>query len=244
MPFMARIPPQVHQLFQGLARKGPGSDASTLRALSLCRLPEKPRVADLGCGSGASTLVLARALDVPILALDANGLALDDLWEAARTLGLGHLVQPRCGDLADPGIEPRSLDLLWSEGAIYHLGWSAGLRAWREHVRPQGMLALTEATWFTGDPPKAAREAWAAWYPGMGTEDENLGRDLGLDVIGHFRLPPQDWWAYFEPLEARSRTLPECPERSECIAHLRAEIELYRRLGEHYGYAFYLLRRP
>ena len=59
MPFMEAFQPLL-RLFKGMTRKGPGSEASTLRALGLCPLPEHPAVADLGCGSGASALVLAR----------------------------------------------------------------------------------------------------------------------------------------------------------------------------------------
>jgi len=43
-------------------RQGPGSDEETLRALDLTRLDRNAeiQVADIGCGTGASTLTLAR----------------------------------------------------------------------------------------------------------------------------------------------------------------------------------------
>ena len=45
-------------------RHGPGSDEETLRALELARLDRKAelQVADIGCGTGASTLTLADKL--------------------------------------------------------------------------------------------------------------------------------------------------------------------------------------
>ncbi|NRA02079.1 MAG: hypothetical protein HRU00_05690 [Myxococcales bacterium] len=49
------------KLHQGLPKQGPGSDASTRRALALVpELPSAPRILDLGCGPGRQTLVLAR----------------------------------------------------------------------------------------------------------------------------------------------------------------------------------------
>ena len=50
----------IFEFYQPLHRKGPGSEASTRKALSL--LPPLPRgacIVDFGCGSGAATLILA-----------------------------------------------------------------------------------------------------------------------------------------------------------------------------------------
>jgi SAM-dependent methyltransferase len=245
MPFMEAFAPLL-RFFKGMSRKGPGSEASTLRALSLCPLPARPSVADLGCGSGASTLVLARALQVPILALDADGTALDDLWEAAKSQGLLHLVMPRTGDMAAPDIAAESLDLLWSEGAIAHIGWPSGLQNWKGLVRSGGVMAITDATWFEEDPPLEARRAWKQWYPGMGTEAANVqvARELGLEVVSHFRLPRKDWWDYFEQVAMKCRQHRGEEDARQTIAAMQREIELYRRAGESYGYVFYVLKKP
>lgn len=244
MPFMEAVAPLL-RLFKGMSQKGPGSAASTLRALSLCPLPAQPSVADLGCGSGASTLILARALQVPILALDADGTALDDLWEAARSQDLLPMVRPRTGDMAAPDLPPESLDLLWSEGAIAHIGWSSGLRTWKKLMRPGGVMAITDATWFEEDPPLKARRAWEQWYPGMGTEASNLqiARALGWEVISHFRLPRQDWWDYFEQVARQCQRHREDESLSATIAAMQAEVDLYHRAGHSYGYVFYILRK-
>jgi len=247
MPFMEAFTPLL-RLFKGMTRKGPGSEASTLRALSLCPLPTHPAIADLGCGSGASTLLLARALqplESPILALDADGTALDDLWKAAQLQGLLPLVRPVTGDMANPDIPSGSLDLLWSEGAIAHIGWTEGLRVWRNLLRPGGVMAFTDATWFEDSPPPEARRAWGDWYPAMGTEEANLrtARAFGLDVLGHFRLPSQDWWDYFDQVEARCRLCDGEDTLVETIASMRLEMDLYHRTGHSYGYVFYILQK-
>ncbi|MFN7957491.1 MAG: class I SAM-dependent methyltransferase [Holophagaceae bacterium] len=247
MPFMEAFTPLL-RLFKGMTRKGPGSEASTLRALSLCPLPAHPAIADLGCGSGASTLLLARTLQTlqrPILALDADGTALDDLWQSAQAQGLLPLVRPRTGDMADPGIPPGSLDLIWSEGAIGHLGWAEGLRIWRDFLRPGGVMAITDATWFEDSPPAEARRAWGDWYPTMGTEETNLrlARDSGLAVLGHFRLPSQDWWNYFDQAEGRCRLCEGEEDLADAVAGLRGEMDLYRRAGHSYGYVLYILQK-
>ncbi len=244
-PFMAAWEPLL-RLFKGLSRKGPGSEASTLRALSLCPLPAQPRVADFGCGSGASTLLLARRLQVPVLALDADGTALDDLWESARTRGLLHLVKPCPGDMANPGLTPESLDLIWSEGAVTHLGWAEGLRIWQGLLCSGGVMALTDATWFDTDPPEEARRAWAEWYPTMGTEAENLqvAQEAGWKVLGHFRLPSRDWWDYYNLVAAQFQPFETDESMVSLIEGQKAEMDLYRRTGSSYGYVFYVLQKP
>jgi SAM-dependent methyltransferase len=110
------------RLFEGLPRQGPGSDACTREALRrLPELPAAPRVLDLGCGSGRSALVLAQMLRVKIVAVDTHRPFLDQLRATARERGLEHLIETRCADMAAPGVPPGSVDLLWSEGAIYFL---------------------------------------------------------------------------------------------------------------------------
>ena len=49
------------ELFSGLPRQGPGSAASTRRALGLVPgVGPRTRVLDIGCGTGDQTMVLAR----------------------------------------------------------------------------------------------------------------------------------------------------------------------------------------
>ena len=61
----------IAAFFAGLDRQGPGDDAQTRRALSFIDgLPPRPRIADIGCGTGRQTAVLASALDGPVTAVD------------------------------------------------------------------------------------------------------------------------------------------------------------------------------
>ncbi len=239
----------IVRLFSGLERKGPGSDEATRRALDMCRpLPPRPSVLDLGCGSGASTLVLAKALGVPIRALDFCSEFIDELRSRAADAGLSHLVRAEVGDFADLSIPPRSIDLLWSEGAVYNLGWANGLAAWSPLVKGGGFLALSEATWLVDDPPEEARASWSEWYPGMGTVESNseAARMAELEVVGTFALPGSTWREFYAPLLERCDKLGQEAERDEdlraIIDETRTEAGIYERHGDSYGYVFYVLR--
>jgi len=238
------------RLFSGLPRQGPGSDDSTREALRrLPRLPPSPRVVDLGCGPGRQTLVLAQELRVPITAVDNHAPFLAELEAEAERRGLRSLVRTRCQDFGQLGDAAGSFDVLWSEGAIYHLGWAGGLDRWRPLLTSGGLMAVTELSWLTDAPPAQARDFWREAYPAMGTIASNaaVARDAGYRVLDTFTLPATAWWDdYYRPLQARMAALQAEAARdaalAEAIASAAREIELYTRYPDAYGYVFYLLR--
>lgn len=241
-------------LHRGLERLGPGSEGSTLRALALCEgLPAAPAVLDLGCGAGAATLVLARALGpgATVTAVDLFPVFLDELGARAAAAGLDRRVRTVAADMAALPFADGAFDLVWSEGAVYHLGFDAGLAGWRRLLRPGGWLAVTELSWIAADPPAEARGWWAAEYPAMRSVEENLAaaQALGFQVGGHFVLPSQAWTrGYYGPLAARLEPLlaahPGDPAAAAVVEATRREMALYAAHGGHYGYGFYVLRWP
>ena len=237
---------ELFQLFEGLARLGPGSEASTLRALHMLpMLPAEPRILDLGCGAGASSLILARETRGMVAAIDVHQPFLDDLDRRAAAAGLEERIKTRCGSMGVLNDPLRSYDLIWSEGAVYLIGFERGLRLWRPLLRASGFLCVTEATWLTEDPPAEARMYWDEAYPAMGTIDQNLERAkaAGYDPLGTFSLPKSDWEdEYYAPLVTRMDALRADPAFAPVIAETNREIELYRRFGDSYGYVFYALR--
>ncbi len=244
-PLMEAFLPLAH-FFQGLRLKGPHWKPATLRALALCDLPTSPRVADLGCGAGASALILARELGVPILALDAYGPFLDELCAHAEAEGLRPFLEPVSGDMGAPPIDPGSLDLLWCEGAIYQLGWTEGLRRWASLLKPGAFLCATELCWFVPEPDPELLEAFSAWFPGVEVRfhvrtEQRLqeAQAGGYRVLEHFPLPAQAWLDYYAPLRTRIQARPQDPIALE----MASEIDLYDRLGAQYGYVFFVLRR-
>jgi serine/threonine-protein kinase HipA len=238
----------IFRLFEGLSRQGPGSDECTREALRrLGALPARPRVLDLGCGSGRAALALAEALRARVIAVDLHEPFLDQLRRTARERDLEQLIEPRCVDMAAPGVPAGSVDLLWSEGAIYFLGFEAGLRLWRPLLAPGGRLAVSECSWLVAEPPEEAAAFFAEGYPGMAGIARNLERagSAGFEVLDHFALPREAWWdEYYAPLEERmARLAPAAdPALGAAIAEARYEIDLHRRFGDAYAYVFYLMR--
>lgn len=235
-------------IFRDLPRYAPGSAATTREALRrLGPLPPRPRVIDLGCGNGASTLVLARALDgPPIVGVDLHRPFLDELDVAAARAGLADRVRTRCADFAALTDPPASYELLWSEGAIYHLGVAAGLRRWRPLLAPGGRAAISELVWLVDDPPSAAAAFWREEYPAM-TSDAGTRAAIataGWTVDDAFALPPAAWEGYYAPLAARLDQLAPGADDAlrDAIAAVRREIDVWAAHAAAFGYLFYLLR--
>jgi len=234
------------RVYESLPRQGPGSDACTRAALRrLPSLPAAPRVLDLGCGTGRQTLVLAATLQARVIAVDRHRPFLARLEAAARAQGLAHLIEARCADMGALDLPPASVDLLWSEGAIYLLGFEQGLRLWRPLLAPGGLIALTECTWLSAARPPEAAAFWREAYPAMGGVADNLARAerAGCVVLDSFALPASAWWDdYYTPLARALAALAGDPRQAALVAATRREIDLYRRHHAAYGYVFYLMR--
>jgi ubiquinone/menaquinone biosynthesis C-methylase UbiE len=244
--------PRLFEIFlevqRGLPRQGPGCDECTLKALSLCpNLPDQPAILDIGCGPGMQTIALAKAVNGRITAIDSQQEYLDQLKERAVVSGVAERVEVHAGDMRSLPFEPQSFDVIWSEGAAYIMGVGQALTSWRRLLKPGGCAAFSELVWLRPDPPAEAREFFAAEYPPMtdtATVKDTI-RDCGYDVSGHFTLPDAAWWRhYYAPLEAKLPSLLEKFSGDEealgVLEMTRREIDVRRRLGEWFGYVFFV----
>lgn len=239
-------------LYSNTPRQGPGGASQTALALTLTGLASRAsmRVADIGCGSGASTLQLAASLDAHITAIDFLQPFLDTLSSTARERGLADRITPVACDMAALPFARASLDLIWSEGAIYNLGFARGVREWREFLKPGGVLAVSEITWLAAQRPRALENFWYAAYPEIDSAPAKLRvlEDAGYTVLGYFALPETSWLDnFYTPLEANFDSFLARHQRSAAARalvdeHCR-EIALYRANKELYSYGFYVARR-
>ncbi len=250
-----------HEIFDpSLPRLGPGDDDSTLRALEILfpaglpgkggRATPKLNILDIGCGNGSQTIVLAKHLDGEILAVDNHQPYLDELNRRARVAGIAEKIRTRRMDMRDLANDQGPYDLIWSEGALFVMGFREGLKVCHRLLGPGGSIAVSELCWLTPDPPAECREFFAAAYPAIAQVDESLSfiRGLGFDVVGHFTLPGTSWSErYFRPLEAR---LPAILERCAgdakklgIVETVQSEIDIYRRHPGAFGYGFFMARK-
>lgn len=240
-------------LHRDAARQGPGGEAETKLAIALSGLPHDTplRIADIGCGTGASTLVLAQALEAQITAVDFLPDFLAKLEEKAAKAGLSGRIETLAAAMEDLPFEDDAYDAIWSEGAIYNIGFERGVAAWRRYLKPGGILAVSELTWLTADRPAALQEHWQQEYGEVDTAAAKLAvlERQGFSPIGYFVLPEACWLdSYYGPMERRfdvfRAALPDTAAADAVIESERREMALYRRFKAYFGYGFYIARKP
>ncbi len=242
-----------------LPRLGPGDDASTKRALdsllSAGLLHEKAstdapwRILDIGCGNGAQTLQLAKHTPGMILAIDNHQPFLDELRRRAEAAGVWSKIRLTLRDMRTLTADDGPFDLVWSEGALFVMGFREGLTICRSLLARGGGLAVSELAWLTSDPPAECREFFAGTYPAMADVTANLAviRACGYEVIEHFTQPESAWWEpYYLPLQSRLHVLRDRhardSDRMGMIEFILKEIDIYRKYSAYYGNVFYVMR--
>lgn len=239
-------------LHLGGDRQGPGGDAETGLAITLSGLAEAKglKIADIGCGTGASTLVLARELDAEITAVDFLPAFLTALERRAQEAGLAERITTLNASMDDLPFEEASLDAIWSEGAIYNIGFENGIRTWRRFLKPGGILAVSELTWLTAERPAEIDEHWTREYPEVATAAAKMAcfEAEGYTPIGYFPLAETCWFeAYYRPLQERFEAFLERHEASEAakstVEEHRSEISLFERFSAFVSYGFYVARK-
>lgn len=233
-------------------RQGPGGEHETRLAVALSRLRGMTnlRIADVGCGTGASTLVLARELDAHVTAVDLFPQFLAVLEDIAGRAGLADRITTLSASMDALPFAESAYDAIWSEGAIYNMGFAAGIEAWRKYLKPGGVLAVSELTWLTDRRPEELQAHWEREYPEVDTASGKIAvlERLGFSPIGYFTLPECCWIDnYYRPMQQRFAAYLEQHENSEAARAIvvaeEKEISLYQRYKAFVSYGYYIARK-
>jgi SAM-dependent methyltransferase len=237
------------ELYTSLPRGGPGDDASTRRAFEMMEgLPAEPRILDIGCGPGRQTVELLELSGGTVVALDLFPQMISRLRDAAARAGFSEHLETVQADMNEMTFDPRSFDAVWSEGAIYLMGFEKGLLRVKELVKPRGYVAVTDAVWLEPDPPPEVVDLWSE-YPEIDTVDAKLEviSKLRYEPVGHFVLPASSWTdEYYDPLATRAsecaRDWKGIPEAESVLQEAYDEVAVFSKHSRYYSYAFFVMR--
>jgi len=238
----------ICEYYSSVERQGPGSPELTIKALSFIGdLSEESQIADIGCGSGGQTMVLAMNTPGRIRGIDLFPVFIGLFNSNACKLGLQDRVRGIVGSMDNLTFENEELDLIWSEGAIYNIGFERGLRKWRRFLKPGGYIAVSEASWFTDERPEEIEDFWMDAYPGIDTIPNKVRQmqEAGYIPVASFIIPESCWTEnfYAPQVEAQEIFLKKHAGNKAAegfIANQRHETQLYYKYKEFYGYVFYI----
>ncbi len=240
----------IYEFFSDTERQGPGNSVETLKALSFINnLTEKSKIADIGCGTGGQTMTLALNTPCQIIGIDSWKAFIDKFNHNFSLQNLQDRVKGIVGDMNNLSFEDKELDLIWSEGSIYNIGFERGINEWRKYLKIGGYIAITENTWFSKERPAEINEFWNKIYPEIDTVSKKVVQleDAGYLPIATFILPETVWTDYYGMQALNIKSFLEKHKGSktaeEFASSQRYESELYYKYKEYYGYMFFVGKR-
>ncbi|SEH07418.1 class I SAM-dependent methyltransferase [Candidatus Venteria ishoeyi] len=238
----------ICEYFSTIERQGPGSPEVTAKALSFIdNLTDKSKIADIGCGTGGQTMVMANHAPGHITGIDLFPIFIDLFNANSQKLKLQDRVNGVVGSMDQLSFQDEALDLIWSEGAIYNIGFERGINEWRRFLKPGGFIAVSEASWFTQERPAEIETFWNDAYPEIDLIPRKLMQmqKAGYMPVAAFVLPENCWIEHFYAPQvfAQEVFLKKYAGNKiaeEFVENQRIEAELYYKYKDFYGYAFYI----
>jgi ubiquinone/menaquinone biosynthesis C-methylase UbiE len=239
----------ISETHAGLERQGPGSPEMTMKALSFIdNLDKISRVADLGCGTGGQTMILAQNIPGNIIGIDLFPEFINVFNENAQESSFQERVKGFVGSMEALSFQKEEFDLIWSEGAIDNIGFENGLNYWNGFLKTNGYIAVTSPSWLTDERPVEIEKFWVdAGSKGLDTIGHNISimQKAGYIPVAVFVLPEKCWTDnYFVPREAAETALLKKHAGNKIVGSYiendKYEVELYLKYKQYYGYVFYI----
>jgi ubiquinone/menaquinone biosynthesis C-methylase UbiE len=201
----------------------------TRKAYRMLPQLEKPRILDVGCGSGVPTMELARLSNGEIVGLDIDREKLNALRKNVERAGLSDRVKMIHRSLFDLQFSDESFDIIWAEGSIHVIGFEKGLREWGRALKPNSFLVVHDE---------------------QGHVQEKLGQIpiCGYESLGYFMLNEDVWrLEYFAPLEKLIReartTCADDRKAMEEIREAQREVDMFKRDPKANSSVFFVMRK-
>jgi ubiquinone/menaquinone biosynthesis C-methylase UbiE len=201
----------------------------TRKAFRMLPQLDRPRILDMGCGSGVPTLELARLSQGEVIGIDIDQAALDRFITKIKEAGLTNRVQAVNRSMFDMDFPHASFDVIWSEGSIYAIGFERGLREWKRFLKPDGFMVVHDEQ-------------------GNVTEKLEQISSCGYELLGRFILSKETWWAeYFAPLEkliteSRARYTND-PKVLQELHQAQEELDMFKKYPKRNSSVYFITRR-
>jgi len=188
----------------------------------------KPRVLDIGCGTGLPTIELAKLSEGEVIGLDIDKNALDLLnLELEKRKLLGQIKTINCS-IYEFEFPDQSFNVIWEEGVIHLLDLNKVLTICYKLLKNKGCLVMFETIARINDKFKIFSE-------------------LGFILINYFLLPEAFWWTeYYLPLKNFVKALHIKYKGSKQLEELKQyerEIDMVKKDPKKFDCGFYIMQK-
>jgi len=206
-----------------------GLNKYTRKAFQMLPKLEKPRILDVGCGSGVPTLELAKLSEGQIIGIDIDQPLLDKLAKKIEEAGFTERVKIMKCSMLNMKFPDESFDIIWAEGSIFRIGFQRGLKEWRRFIKSKGFLVVHDEI-------------------SNNTKKLELIPTYGYKLIDNFVLPGDVWWVeYYCPLEKRIQELrKKYGDDHAAIVILdkeQKEVDEFKKNPKYHGSVFFVMQK-
>ena len=195
-----------------------------LKAISVIPVIEKPRILDVGCGSGVPTLALAEKFTGNITAVDIDAESISRLEEKVKKLNLSDRITILNCSLFDIKTEENIYDMIFAEGFLNVVGFQKGFLKAMKLLKKKRFFIIHDE------------------FKDHNKKIEFIENN-NCKILESFRLNEQIWWNdYYKCLEKEisSRRNKEFLELFKTDLH---EIELYKQDSSQFNSVYYVIEK-
>ncbi len=229
----------------------PGGLSATNLLAERCGISEDMTILDAGCGSGKSSIFLAKQYGCRVIGIDIDRDLLLKAQTTAHKNRVDHQVAFRLADINDLPFQDQTFDGAIFQAALIFTEKSRTLQAVSKKIRSQGFAGAIELAWKTDPPQNVVRnvrnvlcsavvnaEQHANWIEllnknGFNVVDTEL-RDLDFNFRGMLEN---------EGLLSTLKVALKCTINKEAKNKIADVTTLFKETREYLGYGIYVGRK-